>query len=177
VGRALRGTQISILDENLSRLPRMEVGQVWVVAPGAERFEYWGDPDKTRRAWHGGAFTVGDLGYLDDDGYLFLTGRKDDTIITGGVNVYPQEVEAVLAEHPAVAEALVFGVEHDEWGQEVHAAVVAEAGMPLEPDLLRTWARERLAGYKCPRAIEVVASLPRTATGKLKRQPPGGAGR
>jgi acyl-CoA synthetase (AMP-forming)/AMP-acid ligase II len=177
VGRALRGTQISILDENLSRLPRMEVGQVWVVAPGAERFEYWGDPDKTRRAWHGGAFTVGDVGYLDDDGYLFLTGRKDDTIITGGVNVYPQEIEAVLAEHPAVVEALVFGVEHDEWGQEVHAAVVAEAGMPLEPDLLRTWARERLAGYKCPRVIEVVKSLPRTATGKLKRQPPGGAGR
>jgi long-chain acyl-CoA synthetase len=150
-------------------VPRGDVGEVWVIAPHSERFEYWGDADKTRSAWRGGAFTVGDLGYLDDDGYLFLTGRRHDTIITGGVNVYPQEVEAVLCQHPAVAEALVFGVEHPEWGQEVHAAVVAEENMPLDPELLRTWARERLAGYKCPRVLKVVKSLPRTATGKLKR--------
>lgn len=176
VGRALRGTQISVKDEEGSRVPRHEIGEVWVIAPGGERFEYWGDPGKTRSAWRGGAFTVGDFGYLDEDGYLFLTGRKHDTIITGGVNVYPQEVEAVLCAHPAVAEALVFGVEHEEWGEEVHAAVVAEANMPLEPELLRAWARERLAGFKCPREIEVVDSLPRTATGKLKRQPPEGAG-
>ncbi len=173
VGRALPGTQISILDEDGSRLPPDEVGDVWVIAPGEERFEYWGDHDKTRAAWWGAAFTVGDLGYLDEDRYLFLTGRKHDTIITGGVNVYPQEVEQVLAQHPAVEEVLVYGVEHDEWGQEVNAAVVAAANMPLDPELLRAWARERLAAFKCPRRVVVVEELPRTATGKLVRQPPG----
>jgi long-chain acyl-CoA synthetase len=170
VGRAPRGTQISIRDEEGTRVRRGEIGEVWVVAPGGERFEYWGDPEKTRSAWRGGAFTVGDHGYLDDDGYLFLTGRKHDMIITGGVNVYPQEVEQVLCGHPAVAEALVFGVAHEEWGEEVHASVVPVSGMPLDPDLLRRWARERLAGFKCPRVIEVVDSLPHTPTGKLKRR-------
>lgn len=169
VGRAPRGTQISIRDEEGSRVPRGEIGEVWVVAPGGERFEYWGDADKTGAAWRGGAFTVGDHGYLDDDGYLFLTGRKHDMIITGGINVYPQEVEQVLCGHPAVAEALVFGVAHEEWGEEVHASVVPVSSMPLEPDLLRRWARERLAGFKCPRVISVVESLPHTPTGKLKR--------
>jgi len=146
-----------------------EVGEVWVVDPGTERFSYWGDEPKTRSAWRNGAFTVGDLGYLDEDGYLFLTGRELDTIITGGVNVYPQEVEDVLLQHPAVAEAVVFGVAHDEWGQEVHARVVAAPNMPLDGDRLRLWARDRLAGFKCPRSIEVVDELERTATGKIKR--------
>ncbi|HEV3471969.1 MAG TPA: hypothetical protein VG408_02015, partial [Actinomycetota bacterium] len=103
------------------------------------------------------------------DGYLFLTGRKHETIISGGVNVYPAEVEAVLVEHPAVKEAMVYGSPHDEWGQEVRALVVAEFGLPLDVELLRAWARERLAGFKCPRAIEIVEELPRTPTGKLKR--------
>ena len=106
---------------------------------------------------------------MDEDGYLYLTGRKHDMIITGGVNVYPQEIEHVLMEHPSVAEALVYGAAHDEWGQEVRALVVPAFGQPLDPEALRGWAREHLSGPKCPRKIETVDALPRTPTGKLRR--------
>jgi long-chain acyl-CoA synthetase len=146
-----------------------ETGEVWIDCPTGDRFEYWGDPAKTAAAWDGSAFTVGDLGFLDADGYLFLTGRVNDTIITGGINVYPLEVEAVLESHPAVKEAMVYAAPHPEWGQQVVAQVVRETELPLDGELLRKWARERLAGFKCPRHIEVVQSLPRTATGKLQR--------
>lgn len=169
VGRALPGVDLIVLDDSGSVAEPGESGQIWIEDPGAERFRYWGDDEKTKATWQRGAFTVGDIGFLDADGYLFLTGRADDTIITGGVNVYPVEVEATLVEHPAVREALVYGAPHEEWGQQVRALVVAQPEMPLDPELLRLWARERLAGFKCPRVIEIVAELPRTATGKLKR--------
>jgi long-chain acyl-CoA synthetase len=171
VGTPRPGAQILITDEGGRSLPAHEIGTVWVHDPAAERFEYWGDRAKTRSAWRDGAFSVGDLGYLDDDGYLFLVGRGDDTIITGGVNVYPQEVEAVLMEHPAVAQVAVYGVEHDEWGQQVLAMVVPAPNAPLDAELLRSWARARLAGFKCPRRIEVVDTLPTTPTGKIVRRP------
>lgn len=169
VGTPRPGAKIIITDERGRKRPAGETGEIWVSDPNVERFEYWGDPVKTNQAWRKGAFTSGDLGYLDDDGYLFLTGRKHDTIITGGVNVYPQEVERVLLEHPAVGEATVFGAPNDEWGQEVRAKVVATEGETLDPGDLTAWARERLASFKCPRAIEVVASLPKGPTGKTIR--------
>jgi long-chain acyl-CoA synthetase len=143
---------------------------VWIENPANERFEYWGDREKTRQAWSGSAFSVGDLGYLDDDGYLFLSGRLNDMIISGGVNVYPQEVEDVLAAHPSVAEVVVYGAPHPEWGEQVQAAVVPAYGQPIDPDALKRWARERLAGFKCPRRIDVVDELPRTPTGKVQRR-------
>jgi long-chain acyl-CoA synthetase len=161
---------VLITDEQGAGLTPDEVGEVWVSDPSVQHFEYWGDPQKTAAAWREGAFTVGDLGFLDEDGYLFLTGRKHDTIITGGINVYPQEVEAILESHPAVLEAMVYPYPHPEWGQEVVAMIVGAPQQPLDPVLLRKWARERLAGFKCPRRIEIVDSLPRTATGKLQRQ-------
>jgi long-chain acyl-CoA synthetase len=163
---------VTIKSEQGAQLPPGDTGVVWITEPTGERFEYWGDPSKTAAAWDDDAFTVGDLGYLDLDGYLYLVGRLHDTIITGGVNVYPQEVEDVLASHPAVAEVAVYGAQHEEWGQEVRALVVAAPGQPLDPELLRNWARERLAGFKCPRRIEVVPELPRTATGKVRRRHP-----
>jgi long-chain acyl-CoA synthetase len=169
VGTARAGSRVSIRGETGAELGPGEIGEVWISAPSSERFEYWGDRQKTAAAWSGSAFTVGDLGFLDDDAYLFLTGRKHDTIITGGINVYPQEIEAVLESHPAVQEAMVHGEPHAEWGQEVVAKVVGAPGLPLDPELLRKWARERLAGFKCPRRIEIVSVLPRTATGKLQR--------
>jgi long-chain acyl-CoA synthetase len=172
VGTASPGAEIAILNSNGDPLPSGEVGEVWVKDPQQERFEYWGDAEKTRAAWRGDAYTVGDLGWVDDEGYLFLTGRKHDTIISGGVNVYPQEVERVLLQHPAVSEVAVYGEPHDEWGQQVVAAVIPASEQPLDPELLRTWARERLAGFKCPRRIDVVADLPRTPTGKIIRRPP-----
>ena len=171
VGSALRGAEILITTDDGGPVPRGEVGQVWIRDEGAERFSYWGDDAKTASAWRDGAFSVGDLGWLDEDDYLYLTGRMHDTIISGGVNVYPQEVEAVLASHPAVLEAMVYGAPHPEWGQQVAARVVPAPGAPLDPERLREWARARLAGYKCPRRIELVAELPRTPTGKIKRPP------
>jgi long-chain acyl-CoA synthetase len=169
VGRPREGAEVVIKDEAGHVLPANEVGVVWIRDPRLERFQYWGDRTKTRRAWRAGAFTVGDLGYLDHDGYLFLTGRAHDTIITGGVNVYPQEVEAVLHQHPDVGEVIVYGVPNEEWGQEIRAVVV---GSVTDTEALRAWARERLAAFKVPRRIEVAGALPRTPTGKLKRQAP-----
>lgn len=170
VGRALPDGEIVIASDSGDEVPVGEVGWVWVRDPSEERFEYWGDPAKTRSAWSGDAFCVGDLGALDEDGYLFLAGRGDDTIITGGVNVYPMEIENVLTDHPSVAEALVYGVAHDEWGQEVRALVVPASNQPLDAEMLRSWARERLAGFKCPHLIEIVDELPRTPTGKIRRR-------
>ena len=169
VGTPRGGAEVAILDEDGNRLAPGEIGDVWVRDPHVERFEYWNDRPKTRRAWREGAFTVGDLGWLDEDGYLFLHGHKHDTIITGGVNVYPQEVEVILLTHPAVADVVVYGAPNEEWGQEVRAEVVAAPNLPLDGELLRAWARERLASFKSPRVIEVVDDLPRTATGKVKR--------
>ncbi|MGH2821393.1 MAG: AMP-binding protein [Actinomycetota bacterium] len=173
VGTPRAGARISILDERGRSLEAGEVGEVWVADEGAERFEYWGDAAATGGAWRDEAFTAGDLGWLDEHGYLFLTGRKGDRIISGGVNIYPQEVEDVLGEHPLVAEAMVFGAPSDEWGQEVRALVVATSE-ELDVDELSAWTRPRLAGYKRPRRIEVVAELPRTPTGKLQRAIPWG---
>ena len=171
VGRALRGVTVTVRGADGGSLPSGEIGEVWVEPPPEEHFSYWGDKKKTEGAWRDGAFTVGDLGYMDDDGYLFLTGRRHDTIITGGVNVYPQEVEQVLMQHPAVREVLVYGAPHDEWGQQVEAAIVPVGELPVEPEHLKTWARERLAGFKLPRRFVIVDELPKTATGKLKRRP------
>ncbi|MFZ4519290.1 MAG: class I adenylate-forming enzyme family protein [Microthrixaceae bacterium] len=148
-------------------------GTIWCEVPRWARFEYWRDRDKTRAAWRPaaadpgaiGAFTVGDLGRLDADGYLFLDGRRDDLIITGGVNVYPAEVERVLATAAGVREVAVVGVDDERWGQRVCAAVVGDTS----PAALDAFAREHLAGHKRPKDYLVVDSLPHTATGKLRR--------
>ena len=169
VGLPSPGATIRIVDEDGSELPPGATGEIWIDDPATQRFEYWRDREKTGAAWRDGAWSAGDLGYVDEEGYLYLTGRKHDMIITGGVNVYPQEVEHVLVEHPSVSEALVYGAAHDEWGQEVRALVVPAYGQPLDPETLRTWARARLSGPKCPRKIELMDALPRTPTGKLRR--------
>jgi long-chain acyl-CoA synthetase len=170
VGQATEGGRLHIRSEEGRDLPPGDVGEIWIENPANERFAYWGDREKTNRAWRGDAFTVGDLGWVDDDGYLFLTGRMHDMIISGGVNVYPQEVEDVLASHPSVAEVVVFGAPHPEWGEQVQAAVVPAYGAPIDPEALKRWARERLAGFKCPRRIDVVDELPKTPTGKVQRR-------
>ena len=117
----------------------------------------------------GGWLATGDLGRLDDDGHLWVTGRRSERIVTGGVNVDPVEVEAVLADHPGVAEAAVVGLPDPEWGERVTAAVVATEGAAPDEELLRRWLRERLAGPKVPKTVVVVAALPRNATGKVDR--------
>jgi long-chain acyl-CoA synthetase len=144
-------------------------GTIWCTVPRHARFEYYGDPEKTAAAWRdlpdGPAFTVGDLGRLDDDGYLYLDGRREDLVISGGVNVYPLEVEQVLQQHPGVLDVAVYGVPDDEWGQRVCAAYVGAASV----DELDAFVRERLAPPKRPKTWTRLGELPRTLTGKVRR--------
>jgi long-chain acyl-CoA synthetase len=140
-------------------------GTIWCTVPDHARFTYWQDPEATARAWRADAFTVGDLGRLDREGYLYLDGRRDDLIISGGVNVNPVEVEQALHELEGVDDVAVFGVPDERWGHRVCAAVVGRAS-PAEVD---AHARARLAGYKRPKDVVVVDQLPRTASGKVRR--------
>ncbi|MGY1691149.1 class I adenylate-forming enzyme family protein [Geodermatophilus sp. SYSU D01105] len=142
-----------------------ERGQLWCAVPRWARFEYWGAPDGTAAAWRGDRVTVGDLGRVDVDGTVWLDGRREDLVISGGVNVYPAEVEAVLDAHPGVVESAVVGVPDQQWGQRVVAAYVGSA----DAAELADWARERLAPAKRPKSLHRVAELPRTSTGKVRR--------
>ncbi len=159
VGRARPGRELFVEED----------GTIWCVVPEYARFRYWNDPEKTAAAWRetpqGPAFTVGDLGRLDEDGYLYLDGRRDDLVISGGVNVYPVEVENVLREHPDVREVAVFGVDDAQWGQRVCAAVVGDA----DEESLNRLAHERLSPAKRPKEYHRLEALPHTATGKVRR--------
>lgn len=172
VGRAMEGL-FHILDENGLELPPGQVGVIY--AEGVTPIHYFDDPAKTELAHNpAGWATVGDMGYVDGEGYLYLTDRKDHMIISGGVNIYPQESENVLAEHPKVADVAVIGVPNDDLGEEVKAVVQLvdpdDAGQATVDELLAS-CRRRLAHYKCPRSIDFVTELPRSSAGKLyKRQ-------
>jgi acyl-CoA synthetase (AMP-forming)/AMP-acid ligase II len=173
VGKALVGV-VHILDEVGEELGPGQDGDVYFESP--VRFEYHKDPDKTEssrdplgRGWT----TIGDVGHLDEDGFLYLTDRKAYLIITGGVNVFPQEVENVLAVHPKVADDAVFGVPNDDLGEEVKAVVQPidwdEAGPALERELI-DYCRQHLAAIKCPRSVDFEPELPRHPTGKLYKR-------
>ena len=169
VGHARPGRELLVRDGEGHRLPPGEVGTVWARVPDHATFEYWRDPQRTAEAWDGDAFTVGDLGSLDEAGRLTLAGRPGDLVITGGVNVYPAEVERRLLDAPGVAEAVVFGVPDDDWGQRVEAAVVAWPDTTLDPEQLRGVLADDLARAKVPKRIHLVTDLPRTSTGKIRR--------
>jgi long-chain acyl-CoA synthetase len=172
VGKSLLG-EAHILDENGEDVPQGQAGQIYFDI-GRVAFEYHRDPEKTAesRDKHGWV-TVGDVGYLNNDGYLFLTDRRHHMIISGGVNIYPQEAESLLVTHPKVLDAAVFGIPDDEMGQSVKGVVQtvdpADATDAFADELVG-WLRERLAHYKCPRSISFEAQLPRTDTGKLYKQ-------
>jgi acyl-CoA synthetase (AMP-forming)/AMP-acid ligase II len=148
--------------------PRPAEGTIWCDMPDFARFSYWRNPEATSEAWRGSACTVGDIGRLDPDGYLYLTGRRHDLIISGGVNVYPAEVENVLAAVDGVREVAVFGLPDERWGQRVCAAYVADS--QSAEGALRAAASSRLAPYKRPKAYFASQDLPHTATGKLMRR-------
>ena len=171
VGRARTGT-IHIVSDDGEELPPREVGNIYF--SDGLRFEYYGDPEKTARAYDDrGWSTIGDIGYVDEDGYLYLTDRKDYTIISGGVNVYPKESEDALVAHPAVFEAAVIGVPNEEFGEEVKAIVVlgdgVVAGASLERELIEH-CRAAIAHLKCPRSIDFVEELPYSPTGKVDKK-------
>jgi fatty-acyl-CoA synthase len=161
--------QLHILDEDGNELPAGQAGEIYF--EGGFSFEYLNDAEKTAAAHDShGWTTVGDVGYVDEDGYLFLTDRRHHMIISGGVNIYPQEAENMLVTHPKVLDAAVFGIPDDEMGQSVKAAVqTVDPADAIDEfaEELQVWLRDRMAHYKCPRSISFEAQLPRTDTGKL----------
>jgi long-chain acyl-CoA synthetase len=173
VGRPLLpNEEVHIVGPDGEELGPRQVGVVYF--GGGVPFEYHGDPEKTAAITHPrGWRTLGDIGYVDEEGYLYLTDRLADTIVTGGVNVYPQEVENVLVLHPAVRDVAVIGVPDSDLGEQVKAFVELEepgrAGEEMANELV-AWCRERLAGYKCPRSVEFVDALPRDPNGKLYKR-------
>ncbi|GFJ96395.1 hypothetical protein Prum_100370 [Phytohabitans rumicis] len=172
VGRAWPGSTVRVLDAQGEQVPVGETGQVYLQM-GDATFEYHHDAEKTRASRVGKMFTVGDLGYLDDEGYLHLCDRRSDMIISGGVNIYPAEIESELACHPKVEDVAVFGIPHEEWGEEIKAVVQpvadAEPGPELTEELL-AFLSGRLARFKLPRSVDYVAELPRDPNGKLYKR-------
>lgn len=176
VGRA-RGCEIHILGQDGQELEPGEVGVVWFSAPGGgpnpTRIEYHRDAEETARAYdpRTGWATVRDAGWLDPNGFLYLTGRTKNTIISGGINISPLEVEEVLVAHPEVLDAIVVGIPDPDWGEAVHAVVqlTPAAGATGDAERLVEFCSERLAGFKCPKEVTVVAELPRDGSGKLRR--------
>lgn len=172
VGRAWPGAQIRILDDEGKDCPPGTPGTVYM-ALGAAAFEYHKDQAKTAASRREGFFTVGDVGYLDEEGWLFLCDRKTDMIISGGVNIYPAEIEAVLLQHPAVGDVAVFGIPDTDWGEQVKAVIEpapdAVAGDALAADVL-AFCADRLAKYKTPKSIDFVDALPRDPNGKLYKR-------
>jgi acyl-CoA synthetase (AMP-forming)/AMP-acid ligase II len=166
IGRPMFYTQTQIVDENDREVPTGEVGELVLRGPNVF-VGYWGLPQATAEAFRGGWFHTGDLGRVDDEGFITLVDRKKDMIITGGENVYPIEVEQVLWRHHAVREVAVVGVPHSNWGETPIAVVTVQDGAGVGSDELIAFTRERLAHFKCPTRVEYVSELPRNAAGKV----------
>lgn len=174
LGKPTPITEIIVIRDDGSRADIGESGQLYVRNLMGSDFEYHNDPEKTANAHlEPGVYTFGDIGYVDEDGYLFMSDRKIDMIISGGVNIYPAEIEGVLISHEAVVDAAVFGVPNEEFGEEVKAAVELAAGVipgqALAEDLI-AYCREHLAGFKAPRSVDFEEKLPRHPTGKLLKR-------
>jgi acyl-CoA synthetase (AMP-forming)/AMP-acid ligase II len=169
VGRAAPHAEVRVVGPDDVELPRGEVGEV-VVRGGSVMLGYWNRPEETAEALRGGWMHTGDAGRMDDEGYLYLTDRLKDMIISGGENVYSVEVESVLAQHPAVATCAVIGVPDDTWGERVHAVVVPAAGATVTLEELRASCTGRLASYKVPRSMDVVDALPLSPAGKVLKR-------
>ena len=172
VGLPWPQSEIAIFDDEGNEMPVGEPGQIYI-RMGGSTFEYHKDEAKTKASRLKDFFTVGDIGYLDEDGYLFICDRKNDMIISGGVNVYPAEIEGELLAHPAVADVAVFGIPHSDWGEEIKAVVepIADAvpDEELTADLL-AFAASRLAKFKLPRSVDYVTEMPRDPNGKLYKR-------
>ena len=171
VGRAIKGMRLTILDDDGNELPTGQVGHIYL--DNGVGFSYHDDPDQTESAFKGKRFSLGDMGYLDEDGYLFISDRAKDMIITGGTNVYPAEIESVLLEHPKVHDVAVIGVPDPDWGESIVAIIQprapGDAGDELAAELAG-YAKQRLASYKLPRRWEFRDVLPRTEAGKLYKR-------
>jgi acyl-CoA synthetase (AMP-forming)/AMP-acid ligase II len=171
-GRPYGPLEIRLIREDGTEAPIGEPGVMWIKSPGVFD-EYYNAPEKTDEtklendpAWR----TVGDIAYRDEDGFFYICDRQGDMIISGGMNIYPAEIEAVLHSHPSVMDAAVFGIPSEEWGENVHAVVQLKDGQTATPEELESLSREHLAGYKVPRSFEFRDALPRTESGKLLKR-------
>ena len=169
VGRGQNDTEIRILDEDGGELPPGRIGEVYMRSAAYGGSTYLGEAPQLRRT-DDGFSTVGDVGYLDEDGYLYVVDRRVDMIITGGANVFPAEVEQALIDHPQIADVVVVGLRDDEWGRRVHAIVEpADPSAPPAVEDVRAYAKQRLAAYKVPKTVELVDAIPRSAATKVNR--------
>ncbi|MCX5205233.1 AMP-binding protein [Streptomyces sp. NBC_00237] len=169
VGRPLGDAQIRVVDENGKDCAPGEVGVLYVRQPAHTDFTYQGRPEAREEAGLDGLVSVGDMGYLDDDGYLYICDRAVDMVISGGVNIYPAEIEAALLGRPGVLDCAVFGIPDPEFGERLHALVQPEPDTALDPDHLRESLRTTLAGFKVPRTLDLVSDLPRDPNGKIAK--------
>jgi fatty-acyl-CoA synthase len=169
-GKPLPGVELRIVDGAGNDLPVGEVGELWSRSSN-NMLGYWNLPDATQKTMaDGGWIKTGDAGYLDEDGYLYIHDRVKDMIISGGENVYPAEVESAIFGHPDVLEVAVIGVPDDKWGEAVKAVCVPKPGATIDPENIINWSRERIAGFKVPKSIDVIPALPRNASGKILRK-------
>jgi long-chain acyl-CoA synthetase len=167
VGKPVPDADVRVIDAEGRTLPQGEIGEVVCRIGTCSDFTYHGDDEKRRQSEKAGLIAPGDVGYFDADGYLFLCDRAKDMIISGGVNIYPAEIEAELCKMPGVTDCAVFGVPDEEYGEAVHAIVLPETGARLTEADVRAWLRERMAGYKVPKRVEFRADLPREDSGKI----------
>jgi len=170
IGTPIEGVEMKVVDEDDEEVSQGKVGEIVIRGHNVMK-GYWQRPDATAEAMRGGWFHSGDMARTDEEGYFYIVDRKKDLIIRGGYNVYPREVEEVLFEHPKIREAAVVGVPHDEWGEEIGAAVVVHDGEELAPEEISAYVKERIAAYKYPRVVWFLDDLPKGPTGKiLKRE-------
>jgi acyl-CoA synthetase (AMP-forming)/AMP-acid ligase II len=163
------GIDIKLVDGDGQEVKRGEVGEIVIRAPVVMK-GYWNKPEATAETIRNGWLHTGDAAYQDEDGYIFIYDRVKDMIVTGGENVYPAEVENAIFGHPQVADVAVIGVPDEKWGEAVKAIVVAKAGETVDEASVIAWARERIAAYKAPKSVDVVAAIPRNPSGKILRR-------
>ncbi|QPC99524.1 fatty acid--CoA ligase [Qipengyuania soli] len=168
-GKAVPGAELKVVDENGDELPLGEVGELICKSP-SNMAGYWNLPEATANSLKDGWMYTGDAAYMDEDGYVYIQDRIKDMIISGGENVYPAQVESAIYGHPAVAEVAVIGVPDETWGEAVKACVVPKPGATVEPNDIIAFTRERLAGFKVPKSIDVIDVMPRNASGKILRR-------
>ncbi len=169
IGREVYVATVRIMDESGNLLPPGQVGEI-VVRSDQVMEGYWKKPEATAETLRGGWLHTRDMGYVDEDGYIYLVDRKDDMIVSGGFNIYPKEVEDILYGHPAVLEAAVFGVPDETWGEAVKAVISVRSGMKVTEEEIIEHCRKHLASYKKPKSVDFIEELPKSPFGKIWRR-------